>query len=225
MDIGTYLIKTPTTGRFRVRPAAAPEDRSHFLVGFHGYGESAEKHFAELEQIPGAGRWTIVAVFALHRFYTKSNDVVGSWMTRLDRDEAIADNLRYTDEVVSDVHTRVGAPSKLVYAGFSQGVAMAYRAAARGAHACDGVIALCGDVPPELRQGAWLRSPRVLVGRGRDDKWYTGDKLADDLKSLAAQPAQVDYFEFDGGHAWTDEFRARAGRFLASLLAAGRVVA
>jgi len=220
MTIERHLIKTATTGRFLVRRAASEEDGRHLLVGFHGYGENAERHLAELDLIPEADRWTLAAVFALHRFYnTKTNEVVGSWMTRLDRDEAIADNLRYVNDVVADLRSGSDARSTLVFAGFSQGVAMAYRAAVHGAHACDGVVALCGDVPPELRDGAWPRTPRILIGRGRDDKWYTEEKLADDLTALRGQNAQVESVDFDGGHQWTEEFRARAGRFLSSLRA------
>ena len=56
---------------------------SHLLVGFHGYGENAEKHLVEMESI-GSG-WTLASVQGLHRFYTRSEEVVASWMTRQDR--------------------------------------------------------------------------------------------------------------------------------------------
>ena len=68
---------------------------SPLLVGFHGYRENAASHMAMLTRIAGTEGWLIVAVQGLHRFYTKGGDVVASWMTREDRELAIADNVAY----------------------------------------------------------------------------------------------------------------------------------
>ena len=57
-----------------------------------------------------------------------------------DRDQAIADNLEYVASVILDVRRRYAVADVIVYAGFSQGVAMAYRAAVHMTAA--GVIAL-----------------------------------------------------------------------------------
>ncbi len=212
-----HTIETATHGRYLVEPAAAPAG-APLLVGFHGYGEHAERHLAELRRIPGSGPWLRVAVQALHRHYsTDRRHVVGSWMTRQDRELAIADNVAYARAVVEAVRERYAAGDALVYCGFSQGVAMAYRAAARAGHPCRGVIALGGDVPPELRTEPREAWPPVLIGRGRDDAWYTQDKLDTDRTSLESAGAAVDVLVFDGGHEWTAAFRAAAGRFLAAL--------
>ena len=62
-------------------------------------------------------------------------------------------------------------PQSLVFLGFSQGTAMAYRAALLGAHRPNGVIALGGDIPPELTTGDRRDWPAVLIGAGADDEW------------------------------------------------------
>src|ERR671914_443656 len=72
----------------------------------------------------------IVSVQALHRFYTRHNTIVASWMTREDRELAIADNVDYVGRVLDDARRRYAAGGPLVFEGFSQGRAMAYRAAA-----------------------------------------------------------------------------------------------
>src|SRR3954471_8800908 len=53
---------TPATvhGRYLVRDG--PPER--LLVGFHGYGETAEAHMRELAQIPRIERWAAVAAHA-----------------------------------------------------------------------------------------------------------------------------------------------------------------
>ena len=73
-------------------------------------------------------------------------------MTRQDRELAIADNLAYVDGVIDAASREMAAtPARLVLAGFSQGVAMAFRAAAAATtRRVDGVIAVGGDVPPEI---------------------------------------------------------------------------
>ena len=211
-----HTIAATTHGRYLVEPADTPGP-APLLVGFHGYGEHAERHLDELDRIPGSGRWTRVAVQALHRHYSDSRrHVVGSWMTRQDRELAITDNIAYVRDVVSAVRGAYDTTGTLVYCGFSQGVAMAYRAALRAGHACR-VIALAGDVPPELQSDPAQSWPPVLIGRGRLDAWYTQEKMDADLAFLESTGAPGTPLVFDGGHEWTDDFRAEAGRFLAGL--------
>ncbi|MGA8809365.1 MAG: phospholipase [Thermoanaerobaculia bacterium] len=205
-DFDVRTIPATVHGRYLVREG--PPER--LLIGFHGYGETAEGHMAELRQIPGIDRWTAVAVQALHPFYTnRSGMIVASWMTSLDRDLAIDDNREYVRSVVA----RFPAPRQLVFLGFSRGAAMAYRAAA-GSNAT-GVIALGGDVPPDVVD-ARSKLPSVLIGRGIREEWYTDEKLQKDLRFLR-EVTTVSTCVYDGAHEWTTEFREAAGEFLAQL--------
>ena len=213
-----HTIAATTHGRYLVAPADGPGP-APLLVGFHGYGEHAERHLAEIDRIPGSAGWTRVAVQALHRHYSEgARHVVGSWMTRQDRELAIADNIAYVRAVMDEVRAEYPTNGTLVCCGFSQGVAMAYRAAARCGLACHGIVALGSDAPPELRGDAAIAWPPILVGRGRTDAWYTPEKLETDLASLRGAGAVVESLVFDGGHEWTDDFRAAAGRFLDTLV-------
>lgn len=204
---------------------AAPEDPGRLLlVGFHGYGEDAAMQLERLQRLPGAETAVLVSVQALHPFYRGRSEAVGaSWMTRFDRERAIEDNIAYAGSVVRQAaaeHRTRG----LVYAGFSQGVAMAFRAAARVGVPCDGVIACGGDVPPELRDAeatVWT-GMRVLVGRGARDEWYTQEKLDADLELLRRGGAVVDAVVFDGGHEWNEAFSLAAGQVLAGVIAGRR---
>ena len=90
------------------------------LVGFHGYGETAESLMERLRAIPSADDWLIVSVQGLHRFYQqRTNEVMASWMTRQDRELAIADNLAYVSAVVEEV-VKEWPSTRIVFAGFSQ---------------------------------------------------------------------------------------------------------
>lgn len=200
---GRYLLDTP-----------AQVEGAPLLVGFHGYGENAERHLEELRRIPGASRCVLCAVQALHPFYNRTGEVIACWMTRLDREQAIEDNIRYVAGVVESVKRELPVSERLVYLGFSQGAAMAYRAAAGAGHPCQGLIVLGGDVPPELEQQDLSGFPPVLLGRGSSEEWYDAAKMEHDVELLRAKGVDVRPVIFQGGHEWTDEFRAAAGELL-----------
>lgn len=207
----TLSIATTTHGRVLVQdPSVSPA--AGLIVAFHGYGRAADDELDEIGKIAGIERWTVASAQALHRFYTRGDQkIVASWMTRQDRDVAIADNVAYVDRVVD----AIGAARPLVFAGFSQGAAMAYRAAMLGKHRAAGVMALGGDIPPELKSDSVSRAwPLVFVGAGRDDDYYTPAKADADAIFLAARSAPYDVVRFSGGHEWTNEFREAAGRWL-----------
>jgi predicted esterase len=202
-------------GRYLVEPAARPD--APLLIGFHGYAEAADVQMARLQAIPGSDQWTVVCVQGLHRFYRgRSNDVVASWMTRQDRELLIADNRAYVDAVVAEVQRDWRPSPVVVYSGFSQGVATAFRAAAWAGRAA-AVIACGGDIPPELAGEQLTGIGGVLAGRGTRDAWYTAEKLQADQARLAAAGVPVDVVSLDAGHDWTPEFGAAAGVFLARL--------
>ena len=216
-DVRLHLVATPTHGRYLVD---APDGAGPFpvLLGFHGYGESADVHLAQLARLDPHHRWLRVSVQGLHRFYTKGDRVVASWMTREDRREAIADNLAYAAAVRQAVARDDRAGAVAVVVGFSQGAAQAYRTAADAGRSCHGVIALGGDVPPDVATAA-ATLPPVLIGRGVRDEWYSAAKLGADVATLEGQGVAVTVCEFDGGHEWGDPFVAAASAWLTRRLA------
>jgi predicted esterase len=224
------MILVPATvhGRVLIEPDEAAAVFSRALVGFHGYGQSAADLMDELRKIPVANDWMRVSIQALNRFYTRGDaKVVANWMTREDREQAIADNLAYVDAALAHFEPRGGSTSAqehqrtsaLVLIGFSQGVAMAYRAALMGARPVAGLIALAGDIPPELKVDAPHRQPwpKVLIGVGSTEQWYSPDKVGDDLVFLERRGVEHSIVRFQGGHEWTEEFRTAAAAFIAAL--------
>jgi predicted esterase len=185
------------------------------LIGFHGYAEDAEVQLERLRAIPESTRWLCVSIQALHPFYQRRSDrVVASWMTRQDRELAIADNLAYVSTCLDAVAAEWSTIPKVVFAGFSQGVAMAFRAAVNTTPGVAGVIAVGADIPPELSPNQMKRLSTVLIARGTSDEWYTKEKLADDKRRLRDCSVSVRALEFNGGHEWSSEVVAAASQFL-----------
>ena len=126
----------------------------------------------------------------------------------------IDDNIAYVSAVLAEVVRQYGDARSVVFAGFSQGVAAAFRAACRGSHSPGGVIALGGDVPPDLSPRELARVPLALVARGERDEWQTAAKLQADEVRLRAAGVNVSSLQFDGGHEWTPDFSRAVGDFL-----------
>jgi predicted esterase len=210
----TRTVETRIHGRYLVD---IPEHSRATLVGFHGYQESSAIHFEVLRRIAAGRVVGLVSVQGLHRFYTRANDVVASWMTKEDRDLAIADNIAYVGHVLTAVAEESGLARPLVYVGFSQGVAMAYRAAAFVQRPSDGIIALAGDLPPDVAPVA-ATLPRTLLGRGAADTWYKAEMATKDLETLSGAGVTAVEHVFEGGHAWEESFIERAGQFVDELL-------
>ena len=214
----TLLVQTPTHGRVLCRPALIHPCRG-MLVGFHGYAENADTQMERLAEITGAETWTLASVQALHRFYhRRSETVVASWMTHQDRAAAIADNVEYINRVVDAVGSDAGLEDPtVIYAGFSQGVAMAFRAAVRGRARCAGILAVGGDVPPELLTDPAARFPAVVLMRGEQDEWYSAEKFEADIAGLEAKGTRLRTIRDEGGHEWNATARAAATDLLAGV--------
>jgi predicted esterase len=207
-------IATGTHGRYLVSPPAAPGPAA-VLVGFHGYAEPAEAQLERLRVIPGTDRWLIVSVQGLHQFYRRQgNEVIASWMTRQNRELAIADNAAYVAAVIDSVSAEWPVVPTIVVAGFSQGVAMTFRAAARLPVPVAGAIAVGGDVPPDLDRHALGRIPAVLLCRGTEDQWYSRVTFASDVERLREAGVDVRPLEFTGGHEWSGKVSQAASFFL-----------
>jgi predicted esterase len=207
-------VITSTHGRYLVVPPVST-DPSPILVGFHGYAESADTQLSRLRAMEGSERWLVVSIQGLHRFYQRrTEEIVASWMTRQDRELAIGDNLAYVSSVLEAISAAWPTRPSIVYAGFSQGVAMAFRAAVNSKAQRIAVVAIGGDIPPEIEPSGLARLSSTLLCRGSSEEWYTAEKLAQDARRLRESGVAVTALELQGGHEWTADVRRAASSFL-----------
>jgi predicted esterase len=207
-------IQTSTHGRYLVHlPGRA--DPAPILVGFHGYGEDAERQLVRLRAISGSDRWLLVSIQALHRFYDRSNNaVVASWMTRQDRELAMADNNAYVSSTLRAVAESWPTVPRVVFAGFSQGVSMAFRAAASSPAPVCGLVAVGGDIPPEMGASTLGQLRAALMCRGSRDERYAAHTFTADVGRLQGSGVNVERCEFEGGHEWSRAVTEAAAGFL-----------
>lgn len=219
-ELRVEYVETVVRGRYLLRPGRG----AGLLVGFHGYAENAADQLERLARLPEAEGWDLCSIQALHPFYTRvDGEVVASWLTSLDREHALKNNLHYLNRILEQVqHGDVAAVSPLVFSGFSQGAAMAWRAACR--FGCCGVVAVGSEIPLELGPEALASVPAAMLARGRNDRKYPLEKLESDVGRLSVAGVRVEVAEFSGGHLWTQELDPYLSGFLARIARGKSVV-
>ncbi len=133
-------------------------------------------------------------------------------MTSQDRELRIQENVRYVDTVIAQLKQAFPVNDVLVYHGFSQGTAMASRAAVLGEHPPCGVLLLGGDIPPELSD--LDRMHRVFIARGHRDRFYSLEQWNHDVSRLKQSQLNPVLCTFHGGHGGSSAYFHAAGEFL-----------
>ena len=138
-----------------------PRRKPVLLVGFHGYAETAEIQIERLAALSWRGR--LDAPLGAGASPLLSRPFGGSGLVV---DDATGSGRRPSPTTSGTSMRRSPRFRRrplrtilVVYAGFSQGVAMAFRAAVLGRWPCAGVVAVGGDVPPELLEDRSLAVP------------------------------------------------------------------
>jgi len=174
-------------------------------VVLHGFGQLAAEFINFFKSIAAPSR-LIVAPEALNRYYvtpgasgrTKDAKVGTAWMTRLDRDNEIADYVDFLDAVHGETARQA---SKVTVLGFSQGVATACRWVAASHSRVDRLIAWAGQLPPDVDPAVYAKLPGgVTLVHGTTDEYATWIAEGDPNARLVAAGVTPLELTFDGGH-------------------------
>lgn len=188
------------TARAHVQASAPPQPGYH-LLAYHGYAESAS---APLDALLAAGfdDGVLLAPMAPHHFYNRQGQVVGSWMTRFERERRIEELVSHAEALWSLARERWGGLPLFVF-GFSQGGANAYRVSLLSALPVRRCFILGGDQPPELKGLApEAGSPAMTLMTGSKDDPGIREAMENDHRTLAERGYNVDRFSLQGGHEY-----------------------
>jgi len=94
---------------------------------------------------------------------------------------------------------------------------MAFRAAASAAQRTIGVIAVGGDIPPEIAPSALERVSAALLIRGATDNWYSEKQFAEDEQRLRHSAVAVRAVTLNAGHNWAGDLNLPASQLLQEL--------
>jgi phospholipase/carboxylesterase len=173
------------------------------LIALHGYGQNCERFMRDFAPLRTRGV-LVAAPQAPNHFYFKYDPpTVGfSWLTSYEKEYAIKGFLAYIAKVRDALRTKYpGISDRPFLLGYSQGVAMAHRLAARGGVRPFGLIACCADLPPDVEALLPEMEPfPVLLVHGKDDPLISIEKCFAAEKALRAHNYPVATYHFEGGH-------------------------
>lgn len=177
-----------------------PADAVGTLIALHGYAQRAEAMAEALGPSVTASGWALVSPEAPHRFYPKGGHgaVGASWMSSHGREHDIAANRRYLQAVLEQVTAR-WRDRPLALLGFSQGASLLWRLAHEHADFAL-LLAVGGDIPPELHAHRAPAMPPARLVRGVEDPIYTATRRDADAGVLAAQGWPHTTVDVPGGH-------------------------
>ncbi|MEQ8580786.1 MAG: alpha/beta hydrolase [Marinoscillum sp.] len=180
------------------------KDTKRIWLVFHGYGQLSRYFLRKFEGLDPVENY-IIAPQGISKTYLEgfSGRVGASWMTSEDRLTEIANQKVYIDAVIA-AHQIDWADKRLVYFGFSQGVATMCRYAAHARLPFDQMILWAGMFPPELANKDYdflNRKISVKYFTGSRDPFYeTGMKEGQVSKVRAVLGVDAEVRTFDGVH-------------------------
>ena len=178
---------------------------SEAWIVLHGLGQLASVFIKYFQSIATPGR-LIVAPEALNRYYvtpgasgrTADAKVGATWMTRMDRENEIADYVDFLDAVYRE--SAMGA-ARVTALGFSQGVATACRWAVMGNSRVDRLIAWAGQLPADVDPAVYAKlSGGITLVAGTADEYSAWIAEGNHDARLVAEGLKPRVVTFDGGH-------------------------
>jgi predicted esterase len=214
-DIRLASLTVPRTARYAAF-GPPPADAGEWWVVLHGYGQLAGEFLAGCRALDD-GRRLVVAPEALNRFYDTSatastaahteSRVGATWMTREDRENEIADYVRYLDLLIDELAAGRSELPPIHVLAFSQATATAVRWVVRGRVRPVRLVLWGGMVPPEVDLAAPdspLRRTRVQLVVGSRDIWATPERIAGERARLDEAAFPYEGISFTGGHRLDD---------------------
>ncbi len=211
--MSVFHFPTARTARYvlRVGPYAEPSPVSDLWIALHGYGQLATSFADELAPISCPGR-ALLCPEALSRFYTNHGkaEIGASWMTSLDREYEILDQVSYLDalweQVVEELETGsdldgAGLPTTVL--GFSQGCPAATRWLGNGQFTASRLILWGGDHAHDLTDEEWdaLRlTGEIILVAGENDRIVPIERLQKAETELRDAGCNVRLVTHPGAH-------------------------
>lgn len=179
------------------------EKTKNVWMVFHGLGYLS-KYFIHYFSTLNKKENFIIAPQAPSKYYqdTTFTHVGASWLTRVDTEMEIENNLNYVDAIFKQEMTR--EIPNLIIMGYSQGVSIATRWVARRKISCDKLILHSGGIPKELKAGDFdFLKPEipVIYLYGNKDQYVTkARKTEEELHGNKLFGNRLKIEVFDGIH-------------------------
>ena len=205
-----HKIKIPKTAHYYTLGEPSPKVKYFWFVT-HGYGQLASNFIRKFEIFKSEEHF-VVAPEALNRFYwdMRKGIVGANWMTKLDRLDEIEDYSNFLTTVYNEFMAQLSPDVKIIFLGFSQGVATQMRWIQRAQPLFHHLVFWGGVLPEDIDYlrdeffgqplSQYLSDKKIHFINGDEDEFVTPDKTEWHLDFAKTQNIDLNYIPFKGKH-------------------------
>ena len=171
----------------------------------HGYGMLSEYFIKKFESILNE-KTLVIAPEATNRFYLGDNysRVGASWMTKLNREEEINDNILYLEKLYSRIKKEIGHDNfKLNTLGFSQGGPALVRWLMSNKLNVNSMILWGSDIPKDCltneKKSRWSSIDVKLV-IGNQDEYINEENKQKVIDLISSYGLKYELVAYEGSH-------------------------
>ena len=197
-------ISIPKTHKYSQLGEFSEKTNTVWIV-LHGYGMLSEFFIKKFECILNDST-VVIAPEGSNRFYLENNyyRVGASWMTKLDKEKDIEDNISFIKTLYSNIVDEIGHSNfKLNTLGFSQGGATLVRWIMSNNITIDSLILWGSDVPKdcltEEKKSRWS-SIDVKLFIGNQDEYINEENKQKVIDLINSYGLKYELVEYEGSH-------------------------
>ena len=202
-------ISISKTGKYSQIGKCSKKINNVWIV-LHGYGMLSEYFVKKFECIINEAT-LVIAPEATNRFYLANNytRVGASWMTKLDREQEISDNILFLDKLFSIIKKDIGHDNfKLNTLGFSQGGPALVRWLMSNKLNTNSLILWGSDIPKDSlvteNKSRW-NSIKLKIVIGKNDEYINEEKKQEFVGVVKSYGLKYDLVEYEGSHKIIEE--------------------
>ena len=202
-------ISISKTGKYSQIGKCSKKINNVWIV-LHGYGMLSEYFVKKFECIIDETT-LVIAPEATNRFYLANNytRVGASWMTKLDREQEISDNILFLDKLFSIIKKDIGHDNfKLNTLGFSQGGPALVRWLMSNKLNTNSLILWGSDIPKDSlvteNKSRW-NSIKLKIVIGKNDEYINEEKKQEFVGVVKSYGLKYDLIEYEGSHKIIEE--------------------
>ena len=202
-------ISISKTGKYSQIGKCSKKINNVWIV-LHGYGMLSEYFVKKFECIINETT-LVIAPEATNRFYLANNytRVGASWMTKLDREQEISDNILFLDKLFSIIKKEIGHDNfKLNTLGFSQGGPALVRWLMSNKLNTNSLILWGSDIPKDSlvteNKSRW-NSINLKIVIGKNDEYINEEKKQEFVGVVKSYGLKYELIEYEGSHKIVEE--------------------
>ena len=197
-------ISISKTGKYSQIGKCSKKINNVWIV-LHGYGMLSEYFVKKFECITNETT-LVIAPEATNRFYLRDNytRVGASWMTKLDKEQEISDNILFLDKHFSIIKKEIGHDNfKLNTLGFSQGGPALVRWLMSNKLNTNSLILWGSDIPKDSlvteNKSRW-NSIKLKIVIGKNDEYINEEKKQEFVGVVKSYGLKYELIEYEGSH-------------------------